>query len=74
MAFDICLELPEFPDPFDFLMPGPIEISDVNLMKIMISKEGKFDLDLRNEIISQTCAVHNGEYVSPMLRKILNIK
>jgi len=46
----------------------------VNLMKIMISKEGKFDLDLRNEIISQTCAVHNGEYVSPMLRKILNIK
>ncbi len=35
MAFDICLELPEFPDPFDFVMPGPIEISDVNLMKII---------------------------------------
>lgn len=46
----------------------------VNLMKIMIRGEGKFDLDLRNEIISQTCAVHNGEYVSPMLRKILNTK
>jgi len=35
MAFDICLELPEFPDLFDFVMPGPIEISDVNLMKII---------------------------------------
>jgi hypothetical protein len=35
MALTLCLELPEFPDPFDFVMPGPIEISDVNLMKII---------------------------------------
>lgn len=46
----------------------------VNLLKIMISREGKLDLDLGNEIISHTCAVHNREYVSPMLRQILNIK
>ncbi|NMC39093.1 MAG: Re/Si-specific NAD(P)(+) transhydrogenase subunit alpha [Bacteroidales bacterium] len=46
----------------------------VNLLKIMISGEGKFDLNLKDEIIYQTCAVHNREYISPVLRQILNIK
>lgn len=46
----------------------------INLLKIMISGEGKFNLNLNDEIICQTCAVHNREYISPMLRQILNIK
>lgn len=46
----------------------------INLLKIMITGEGKFDPDFNDEIIHQTCAVHNYEYVSPVLRQILNIK
>ena len=46
----------------------------INLLKIMVSGEGKFDLNLKDEIICQTCAVHNREYISPVLRQILNIK
>jgi NAD(P) transhydrogenase subunit alpha len=46
----------------------------INLLKIIVSGEGKFDLNLKDEIIFQTCAVHNKEYISPVLRQILNIK
>jgi len=35
MAFDICLQLPEIPDPFDITLPGGIEIEDINLMRII---------------------------------------
>jgi hypothetical protein len=35
MSFDICLDIPSFDDPFDLTLPGPIEISDINLMKII---------------------------------------
>jgi hypothetical protein len=35
MAFDLCLEIPEIPDPFALTLPGGIEIEDVNLMKII---------------------------------------
>jgi hypothetical protein len=35
MPLDICLEIPEFPDPFALTLPGGIEIEDVNLMKII---------------------------------------
>jgi hypothetical protein len=34
MTLPICLEL-EFEDPFDLTLPGPVEISDVNLMRII---------------------------------------
>ena len=46
----------------------------INLLKIIVSGEGKFDLNFKDEIILKTCAVHNREYVSPVLRQILNIK
>jgi hypothetical protein len=35
MAFEICLEIPEIPDPFALPLPGGIEIEDVNLMEII---------------------------------------
>jgi hypothetical protein len=35
MALDLCLEIPEIPDPFALTLPGGIEIEDVNLMKII---------------------------------------
>jgi len=35
MPFDLCLEIPDFPDPFTLPLPGGIEIEDVNLMRIV---------------------------------------
>ena len=35
MAFELCLDIPEIPDPFALTLPGGIEIEDVNLMKII---------------------------------------
>lgn len=35
MPFELCLEIPEIPDPFALTLPGGIEIEDVNLMKII---------------------------------------
>lgn len=35
MSLPICLEIPEFPDPFAITLPGGIEIEDINLMKII---------------------------------------
>jgi hypothetical protein len=35
MPFELCLEIPESPDPFALTLPGGIEIEDVNLMKII---------------------------------------
>jgi len=45
-----------------------------NLLKIMITKEGKFSINLQDEIIKGTTAVHAGEYISPGIKQILNIK
>jgi len=46
----------------------------VNLLKIMISKEGNLVLDMQDPIISGTTAVHNKEYVSQRVKQMLNIK
>ncbi|MFH0842161.1 MAG: Re/Si-specific NAD(P)(+) transhydrogenase subunit alpha [Bacteroidota bacterium] len=46
----------------------------INLLKIMIDKEGKLAFNLQDEIINGTTAVHNGEYVSQRVKQILNIK
>jgi NAD(P) transhydrogenase subunit alpha len=46
----------------------------VNLLKIMINKEGKLIMNMDDDIISGTTAVHNGEYVSLRIKQILNIK
>lgn len=46
----------------------------VNLLKIMINKEGNLVMDMQDAIISGTTAVHNKEYVSQRVKQILNIK
>jgi len=46
----------------------------VNLLKIMISKEGNLVMDMQDAIISGTTAVHNKEYVSQRVKQMLNIK
>lgn len=45
----------------------------INLLKIMIDKEGKLALNLQDEIINGTTAVHNNEYVSQRIKQMLNI-
>lgn len=46
----------------------------VNLLKIMINKEGKLFMNMNDDIINGTTAVHNREYVSQRIKQILNIK
>ncbi len=46
----------------------------INLLKIMVDKEGRVVPDMNDEIIKGTTAVHAGEYVSPRIIQILEIK
>jgi NAD(P) transhydrogenase subunit alpha len=46
----------------------------INLLKIMVRKDGSLNLDMNDDIISGTTAVHSQEYHSDRIRKILNIK
>ena len=45
-----------------------------SLLKILINKDGELNLDFTDEIITGVCAVHDGEYVSPRLKQLLNIE
>jgi NAD(P) transhydrogenase subunit alpha len=49
-------------------------INVINLLKIMVDKNGSLNLDMNDDIISGTTAVHGKEYHSDRIRKILNIK
>lgn len=46
----------------------------INLLKIMIDKESKLVLDMNDEIINGTTAVHAGEYVNQRIKQMLDIK
>lgn len=46
----------------------------VNLLKIMIGDDGNMNIDLNDEIINGTVAVHNKEYVSQRVIQMLGIK
>jgi NAD(P) transhydrogenase subunit alpha len=46
----------------------------INLLKIMVGKEGRVVPDMADEIIKGTTAVHGKEYVSPRIKQILEIK
>jgi NAD(P) transhydrogenase subunit alpha len=46
----------------------------INLLKILIDKEGNLVLNMDDEIINGTTAVHKNEYISQRVRQILNIK
>ena len=45
----------------------------INLLKIMIDKEGNFNLNLDDEIINGTVVVHKGEYACERIKRILNV-
>ena len=46
----------------------------INLLKIMIDKEGKLNLNMQDDIINGTTAVHGKEYISRRVRQMLNIQ
>ncbi|HOP59584.1 MAG TPA: Re/Si-specific NAD(P)(+) transhydrogenase subunit alpha [Bacteroidales bacterium] len=46
----------------------------LNLLKIMTDKEGNIILNMEDEIINGTTAVHSKEYVSCRVKQLLNIK
>jgi len=46
----------------------------INLLKIMIDKNGDMALDMKDDIIKGTTAVYRKEYISQRIRNILNIK
>jgi H+-translocating NAD(P) transhydrogenase subunit alpha len=45
----------------------------INLIKIMIDREGKIVLNLTDDIINGTLAVHGREYISARVRQMLNL-
>ena len=46
----------------------------LNLLKIMIDKNGNLVFNLEDDIIKGTTAVHGKQYISQQIRRILNIK
>jgi NAD(P) transhydrogenase subunit alpha len=46
----------------------------INLLKIMVDKDAKLTLNMQDDIINGTAAVHNKEYISQRVRQMLNIK
>jgi len=46
----------------------------INLLKIMVDKEGNLTLNMQDDIINGTTAIHNKEYISQRVRQMLNIK
>lgn len=46
----------------------------INLLKIMVDKDGKLVLNLQDEIINGTTAVHDKAYVSQRVKQLLNVK
>ena len=46
----------------------------INLLRIIIDKNGNMNLNMQDDIISCTTVVHKKEFISPGARKILDIK
>ena len=46
----------------------------LNLLKIMVDGKGGVTTDMTDDVISGTAAVHAGEYVSPRVKQMLDIK
>jgi len=46
----------------------------INLLKIMINKDARLNLNLQDDIINGTTAVHGREYISQRVKQMLNIK
>jgi H+-translocating NAD(P) transhydrogenase subunit alpha len=45
----------------------------INLLKIIVDKEGKMILNIQDDILNGTTAVHAGEYVSQRVKQMLKI-
>lgn len=46
----------------------------INLLRIMVDKDAKIILNMQDEIINGTTAVHDKKYVSQRVKQLLNIK
>ena len=46
----------------------------LNLLKIMVDKDGNLALNMQDDIIAGTTAVHSKEYISQRVKQMLNIK
>ena len=46
----------------------------INLLKIMVDKDANLNLNMQDDIINGTTAVHGGEYISQRIKQLLNIK
>ncbi len=46
----------------------------INLLKIMVDKDGNLVLNMQDDIINGTTAIHNKEYISNRIKQMLNIK
>ncbi|MEI6048610.1 MAG: Re/Si-specific NAD(P)(+) transhydrogenase subunit alpha [Bacteroidota bacterium] len=46
----------------------------INLLKIMVDKDGNLALNMQDDIINGTTAVHGKEYISQRVKQMLNIK
>jgi NAD(P) transhydrogenase subunit alpha len=46
----------------------------INLLKIMVDKSGNLALNMQDDIINGTTAVHGKEYVSQRVKSMLNVK
>jgi NAD(P) transhydrogenase subunit alpha len=46
----------------------------INLLKILVDKDAKLVLNMLDDIINGTTAVHGGEYISQRVKQMLNIK
>jgi H+-translocating NAD(P) transhydrogenase subunit alpha len=49
-------------------------VNIINLLKIMVDKDGKLILNMQDNIINGTTAVHRKEYISQRIKQMLNIK
>jgi NAD(P) transhydrogenase subunit alpha len=45
----------------------------INLLKILVDKEGRLVLNMQDDIINGTTAVHGKEYISQRIKQMLNI-
>jgi H+-translocating NAD(P) transhydrogenase subunit alpha len=46
----------------------------INLLKIMVDKDGKLILNMQDDILNGTTAVHGKEFISQRVKQMLNIK
>ena len=43
----------------------------VNLLKLMLNKEGELKIDLNDEVIRETLVTHEGKVVNPRVSELL---